>query len=369
MKRSTEGTSIGQILNVLTNDLNRFDDIFWMFWYIVIAPFEIFVVYVIIWNYVGYPCATGLIFVFLFIAGQSVFAKFTNKFRLSTTKITDSRIKLMSEIINAMKVIKMYAWEHSFAERIATVRLNEIKQLKKSMAIRLIVYIVSELVSKILVFATILSILFFGFKLNAEITFVIITLFNVIRFPIGFFLPMGIGYIAEILVTLRRVNEILILEEQSCAISDGSPVEIKGEIKFKSFSGKWTNTSEHCSLKSVTANIKSGELVFVIGPVGSGKTCLLMAILHEIEKVSGDCVVSGCISYSPQEAWCFNGSVKQNIIFGRNFDKNKYDNVIDVCGLVKDFKLFSFGDETLIGEKGITLSGGQKARVNLARLE
>ncbi|RWS26186.1 putative multidrug resistance-associated: lethal 03659-like isoform x5 protein, partial [Leptotrombidium deliense] len=121
------------------------------------------------------------------------------------------------------------------------------------------------------------------------------------------------------------------------------------------------------SLKEITFHVESGELIIVVGGVGSGKTCLLMAILNEIFHVSGIRIVNGRISYTPQEAWCFNGSVKNNIVFGRDFKQSKYDSVIDICALQKDFQSFVYGDDTLIGEKGITLSGGQKARINLAR--
>ncbi|RWS22774.1 putative multidrug resistance-associated protein lethal(2)03659-like protein, partial [Leptotrombidium deliense] len=125
--------------------------------------------------------------------------------------------------------------------------------------------------------------------------------------------------------------------------------------------------SDFLALKDINLRIEPGELIIIVGPVGSGKTCLLMALLNEVEKVSGNCMITGKTSYTPQEAWCFNGSVKSNIIFGRGMQQNKYDQVIDVCCLPKDLESFAFGDETLIGEKGITLSGGQKARISLAR--
>lgn len=113
--------------------------------------------------------------------------------------------------------------------------------------------------------------------------------------------------------------------------------------------------------------MEPGQLVIVIGSVGSGKTCLLYLLLREIEHVSGSCTLSGSTSYAPQEAWCFGGSIKDNILMGSLFNELMYEEVIEVCGLRRDLQLFPDGDQTYVGEKGYTLSGGQKARVTLAR--
>ena len=110
-----------------------------------------------------------------------------------------------------------------------------------------------------------------------------------------------------------------------------------------------------------------GELVVVIGTVGSGKTCLLHAVLNEIETTSGEVNLSGSTSYAPQESWCFTGSIRDNILLGSAFDQDRYQAVIKVCGLERDMTLFPNGDSTFVGEKGYSLSGGQKARVSLAR--
>lgn len=121
------------------------------------------------------------------------------------------------------------------------------------------------------------------------------------------------------------------------------------------------------SLKNVNIDVNPGELLVVIGSVGSGKTCLLYAMLSEIERVSGTLSLNGTISYSPQESWCFGGSIRDNVLLGQEIDRKKYQAVIKACGLERDLKLFPAGDQTFVGEKGYTLSGGQKARVTLAR--
>lgn len=121
------------------------------------------------------------------------------------------------------------------------------------------------------------------------------------------------------------------------------------------------------SLRNLSMKAEQGELCVVVGPVGAGKTCLLQALLNEIEAVSGRCVLSGRTSYAPQEAWCFGASIRDNILLGSPFVESKYLKVVEVCGLERDLQLFPNGDRTFVGEKGYTLSGGQKARVTLAR--
>lgn len=120
-------------------------------------------------------------------------------------------------------------------------------------------------------------------------------------------------------------------------------------------------------LENISFNAKKGELTVIIGSVGSGKTSLLMTILGEMPIVSGKVKVKGRISYVSQEPWIFSGTVRQNILFGSDFDELKYKRVIFVSALEEDIRLLPFGDNTLVGERGVALSGGQRARVNLAR--
>lgn len=113
--------------------------------------------------------------------------------------------------------------------------------------------------------------------------------------------------------------------------------------------------------------MEKGELCAVVGPVGSGKSTLLQVILGELELDEGRLEISGEISYAPQEPWLFEGSVKNNIVFVGDFNEKRYREVVKVCALERDFQLLPLGDETIVGERGISLSGGQRARISLAR--
>lgn len=138
-------------------------------------------------------------------------------------------------------------------------------------------------------------------------------------------------------------------------------------ISFKNFSAKWVPESELEHLKQINSQIKFGSLNAIIGQVGAGKSTLFHAILDEISPSEGEINVNGKISYASQEPWLFASSVKQNILFGQALNTERYERVVEVCQLKRDFQLLPYGDKTLVGERGINLSGGQRARINLAR--
>lgn len=129
----------------------------------------------------------------------------------------------------------------------------------------------------------------------------------------------------------------------------------------------WKGDQESFTLKNITFRSDPEELTAIIGPVGSGKSSILIALLGELQKISGDLDLKGSVFYLSQEPWIFTDTIQQNILFGNEYDKDKYNTVIKVCCLEQDLKMFANGDLEMIGEKGINLSGGQRARVALAR--
>ena len=136
---------------------------------------------------------------------------------------------------------------------------------------------------------------------------------------------------------------------------------------MNNITAKWDLTSQETTLQDIDLSVEKGKLYVVIGMVGSGKSSFLSTVLGEINLLKGDVKVNGSISYAEQEAWVFGASVRQNILFGEHFDRHRYQRVVRVCALQKDFKQFPQGDQTVVGERGSSLSGGQKARINLAR--
>lgn len=162
------------------------------------------------------------------------------------------------------------------------------------------------------------------------------------------------------------------LESNGAKDDDSKPKESEltpkdSVISLKEVSAKWAQESSDETLKDVSLDIGRGQLIAVVGPVGSGKTSLLNVLLRELPITRGTFVNNGTVSFSCQEPWLFSGSIRQNILFGKPYDEHAYREVLRACALEADLGALPHGDKTLVGEKGKTLSGGQKARINLAR--
>lgn len=275
----------------------------------------------------------------------------------------------MGEIIAAIKLIKVYCWEKPFSDVIRKIRKDEIQLMKWTSLLKGTNSALFFVACRIMLFATFMVHLYRGGDLTADTVFVTMSLFNAIRLPVTNQFPNAVGLGAESLVACKRIQKILLLPEKQ----ENSRNQLSGDrgsVEVVNYSGKWNKGSPSDNLKKVSIEVKPKELVVVIGSVGSGKTCLLHALLNEIETTSGTCRLSGKVSYAPQESWCFMGTIRENITLGetdRAFDQRRYDDVIRVCSLDRDLQLFPEGDKTFVGEKGYTLSGGQKARLSLAR--
>ncbi|XP_048523199.1 probable multidrug resistance-associated protein lethal(2)03659 [Dendroctonus ponderosae] len=297
-------------------------------------------------------------------------------FRLKTAMRTDERVRLMNEIVSGIQVIKMYAWEKPFAKLVDAVRRYEIKSITKTSYMRGIQLSFIMYSTRISIFGSILAYVLLGHNITAEKVFVLTCFYNILRQTMTVFFPSGIGQVAEALVSIGRLNKFMQYDETEIAkaLKEKGANEkrsLKPEntpgIFLKNASAKWTATQSDNTLTNITLSVTPGALLAVIGPVGSGKSSLFHVILQELVLNSGNLRVNGEISYASQEPWLFAGSVRQNILFGQPMDKPRYNTVVRKCALERDFQLLPHGDKTVVGDRGISLSGGQRARINLAR--
>lgn len=237
-------------------------------------------------------------------------------------------------------------------------------------------------VTRTSIFISILGFVLQGNILTAQVAFSVAAVYTALNPVITILFSISISSLAEVNVSIKRMQKFLNCEEigETKAVDkalDKRILLINGmdeklfhsipKVVLENVCAKWTQEANGDTLKDISVSVTKSQLVAVIGPVGSGKSSLFHVILKELPTISGNIRVDGELSYSSQEAWLFNGSVRQNIIFGEEYDEERYKEVVKVCALESDFDLFPFGDRTLVGEKGKALSGGQKARINLAR--
>lgn len=183
------------------------------------------------------------------------------------------------------------------------------------------------------------------------------------------FLPRGITLLAETNVSVKRLEKFLSNDEIATETNPTNDQNLENNVGvyMNEVSVKWSSLSPDNTLTDINFSVAPQQLVGVVGPVGSGKSTLLHVILKEISLLKGDLEIGGRISYASQEPWLFAASIRQNILFGEEMNRVKYQQVVKVCALERDFSLFPYADHTIVGERGVMLSGGQKARINLAR--
>lgn len=271
-----------------------------------------------------------------------------------------------------------------------------------------------NIVSRFSIFLSLASYVYFGNVFTSRQVFIVTSYFNFLYDSMLHFWPIALTTLAECFVTLKRVEAFLLLPEEKVPSPDSvttkdiaaqaykteqinagflpdilpnglsnneksltpyvtdntksSLPKTNADIKviFKNVTALWSKESQ-LGINRINLELSSNQLCTIIGPVGSGKSTILHTILGELETDSGELIVNGKVSYSCQEPFLFEGSVRQNILFTEKYDEQRYKEVIRVCALERDLQLLPYGDYQMIGERGASLSGGQRARVNLAR--
>ncbi|XP_068165847.1 ATP-binding cassette sub-family C member 4-like isoform X1 [Antennarius striatus] len=361
-------TTTGQIVNLMSSDANRFDEVLTNLHFLWIGPLEVVGVTVLLWYWIGPSCLAGMAAIALMVPLQSWFGKMFGHFRTKTAIFSDRRIRIMNEVLSGIRIIKMYTWEKPFAALVAEVRRKEIHQVLKSSYLRGFNMASFFASTKIVVFVTFAVYVVLGNTITASSVFVTVSLYGTVKLTVTLFLPLGVEKLSESIVSIRRIQNFLLLEEVKATNSWRSPEEKDASyVEMERLLCYWDKCLDAPSLQDVSLAVKSHQLVAVVGPVGAGKSSLLSAILGELPVDKGKLRVKGRVTYASQQPWVFPGTIRSNILFGKPLDAQKYDSVIRACALKKDLELLPDGDLTLIGDKGATLSGGQKARVNLAR--
>uniref|UniRef100_A0A3P8ZF49 Multidrug resistance-associated protein 4 n=1 Tax=Esox lucius TaxID=8010 RepID=A0A3P8ZF49_ESOLU len=355
-------TTTGKIVNLLSNDVNKFDEVTVFLHFLWVGPLQAAAVLMLLWYEIGPSCLAGMAVLVFLMPVQTLFGRFFSSLRGETAALTDNRIRIMNDVVSGIRIIKMYAWEKPFAALVDEVRRKEISKIMKSSYLRGLNMASFFVASKIIVFITFSVYVLTGNRISASRVFVAVSLYGAVRLTITLFFPNAIEKVSEALISVRRIKNFLMLDEIETQLL-GLPVADKKDcmVEIQDL------TLDAPTLQNLSFTVRSEQLLAVIGPVGAGKSSLLSTILGELTPDKGGIKVTGELTYSSQQPWIFPGTIRSNILFGKEFHPQKYERVLRACALKRDLELLPDGDLEVIGDRGATLSGGQKARVNLAR--
>ncbi|KAF7362389.1 hypothetical protein MVEN_00585800 [Mycena venus] len=411
----------GKIVNLMAGDANRISMQVASLYFLYGAPMEIIIGSIFLYQLLGLSAFAGFVVLLLGWPLNSYLSRRSIRIQKGVLKAKDARMGVLTELIGAIKFIKFFAWEQRWIDRALKARDAEIQWMIKARVNGVGFYalwVTAPIFISIISFFTYVML---GNQLTISTAFTAIALFGMIRQPLNV-IPTFIIQVLQTRVSLNRIavylDEAEVSEQVSSLKRDHSgPVSAASEddrLGFENASFKWNEVEEapvakddkdkngkrtvsetdsilttesetatvadhKFELKDLSVVFPDGELTVVTGPTASGKTALLMAVLGEMTTLNGRIIMAKntgkidahgnmhVISYAAQSPWLRHQSIKDNILFGYPFDEARYDQVIESCALRPDLDMLEDGDATEIGEKGVSLSGGQKARVALAR--
>ncbi|KAF9156050.1 hypothetical protein BG015_007467 [Linnemannia schmuckeri] len=415
--QAKQSCTLGEITNHMAVDAERWIDASIFLPLLITVPFELSVSIYLLYQLLGWSLLAGLAVFAILVPIQAKMAGVMNGFQDEKLKWMDSRLRLMTEILTNIKIVKLYNWEIPFRQKIDVLRAKELKALKGLATVGSLLAIVFSSITLLMALVTFSVYAYIGGpnmtpgKLNSEIIFVSITLFGIMNRPLGLVAHM-ISKTIAVDVAMKRIQNFLLMEEIDTSIvkrysrqpkslgsgQDEGPV-LAVIIEQGTFSWEkqelatttsiveqdtsslgerqpllsaartqpQTAIAAKATLTNISLHIPDGHLTAFVGRIGQGKSSLMSAIMGEMYKLHGSVTVYGDLAYVPQQAWIINATVRDNILFGKAFDQDLYDRVVYASGLKPDFEMLPAGDQTEIGERGINLSGGQKQRVSLAR--
>ncbi|KVI05727.1 AAA+ ATPase domain-containing protein [Cynara cardunculus var. scolymus] len=365
--------SNGKVVNLINVDVEKIGEFFWHIHGIWLLPVQVLLALVILYMNLGFaPSMAAFISTVLVMVSNTPLANRQKDYQTKVMESRDSRIKATAEILKSMRVLKLHSWESNFKKKLIDLREKERNWLKKYL------YTCSAIAFLFWTSPTVVSVSTFGVciflrtPLTPGVVLSTLATFRILQDPI-YNLPELVSMVAQTKVSLDRIKEFIIdqdgkqsVEPQSLEPSSSVAIEIEpGEYAWDTNDSDQRRPTIKISSKM---KIPKGFKVAVCGSVGAGKSSLLCSILGEIPRISGRRIkVFGSKAFVPQSAWIQTGTIRDNILFGRQMNKPFYDEVVDGCGLDRDFETWVDGDLSIVGERGLNLSGGQKQRIQLAR--
>ncbi|KAJ7961836.1 ABC transporter [Quillaja saponaria] len=364
---SRQSHTSGEIINYMSVDVQRITDFMWYVNTIWMLPVQISLATCVLNTNLGLGSLAALAATLAVMALNIPLTGIQKRYQVKIMEAKDSRMKATSEVLRNIKTLKLQAWDSQFLHRIEELRKLEYNWLWKSLrqsAFSAFIFWGAPTFISVITFG---SCILMGIELTAGRVLSALATFRILQDPI-FNLPDLLSVIAQGKVSVDRVASFLQEEEiQQNGIEYVPKDQAEFDIDIDTGRFSWDPESGNSTLEGIELKVKGGMKVAICGTVGSGKSSLLSCILGEMQKLSGTVQISGTKAYVPQTPWILTGTIRENIIFGSEYNSAKYDKATKACALTKDFELFYCGDLTEIGERGINMSGGQKQRIQIAR--
>ncbi|GJQ15581.1 hypothetical protein GpartN1_g7372.t1 [Galdieria partita] len=367
-------STVGEMVNLIAVDAQRIGLSLFPYLHLLWSgPFQIVVSMIFLYNVIGISAFAGFALMLALIPLNLVLARIMRRLSQSLMKRKDDRVRAVNEMLLGIRQIKLFAWEESIKNHILELRELEVQSLRKLMIYNAVSGFVWQF-TPVAVGAVSFSVM--SLDTSVELTparaFSALTLFNILRFPLNVF-PDLISSLIDGIVSSRRIRNFLLQTQVQGRRSD--LVEEESEDIIAAMNGGnyyWNRNDKKRKpiLQNIQFQVRQGQLIAIVGPVGCGKTSILSALLGEmVDDLPPErkAFVKGKVSYSPQIPWVINQTFRENILFGEAYDEERYYQTLESCALFPDLDMLPAGDKTEIGEKGINLSGGQKARIALAR--
>lgn len=387
--QSRSERSSGDIVNLVSIDAPRVQTCAQEISTLIIAPTELVLCIWSLYSLLGKSAFVGVGVLLFVVPANTALVRYSKRLNKYQMKLKDVRNRVINEILVSMKSIKLYSWEQPMLARLFTARNDrELKNLKKIRAVNQIGNMIWNTMPFLVAFSVFACFaLTESTPLTSDIVFPAIALLNILAKPI-LQLPSIITYITEAAVALERIAEFLLAPEVDADLLQIDAPNADHALKLENISFLWEAPTDVAkvtedmdfsgfkyALRDVNIAAKQGEFVCIVGKVGSGKSSLLSSILGQLDAVDSThpsqkprpITVKGKVAYCSQNPWIMNASFKENITFGHRLDETYYQKTLEACQLIPDIKILPDGDSTQVGEKGISLSGGQKARLSLAR--
>ncbi|EQC29386.1 hypothetical protein SDRG_12849 [Saprolegnia diclina VS20] len=371
-----KATTAGELANLFSTDIQTIITFSAASNQIWLIPLQVVVILAMLYRVIGWSTFVGAGVIVVTLGANHVLANAQRQAFKTLMTQKDARMKVVHEVFGSIQVIKLNAWEEKFSDKLTRLRDAELGTMHHIIVLQS--WFVALLYAAPVV-VSIVSLAIYALVMRQSLTpatvFTALSLFTLLRGPM-MFLPQIVANLMQAVVALKRIMEFLDMDEKDTDVVKtpetistselNAYAEKKIDIEIADGTFAW-DVSGKPLFNGINLQIKRGEFVLVHGAVGEGKSSLVSALLGEMHKRHGSVFVGGQVAYFSQQAWIQNLTIRDNILFGKPYDRKKYNAVLDACALSKDLTLFPAGDRTEIGQKGVNLSGGQKARISLAR--